>query len=54
MREFRRSRTSIEERASGKHSFNGGKNFARERIYVVVNRERERENKSKRSIWLQE
>ena len=42
MREFRRSRTSMEERALGEHSFNG-ESFARERIYVAVNRECERE-----------
>jgi hypothetical protein len=52
MREFRRSRTSMEERASGEHSFNGGESFARERIYVAVNRESE--SKSKRGVWLQE
>ena len=33
----------MEERASGEHSFNGGKSFARKRIYVAVNRESERE-----------
>jgi hypothetical protein len=43
MREFRRSGTSMEERVSGEHSFNGGESFARERIYVAVNRESERE-----------
>ena len=32
-----------EERVSGEHSFNGGESFARERIYVAVNRESERE-----------
>jgi hypothetical protein len=37
MREFRRSRTSMEERALGEHSFNEGESFARERIYVVAN-----------------
>ena len=43
MREFQRSRTSMEERASGEHNFNEGESFAKERIYVVVNRESERE-----------
>jgi hypothetical protein len=43
MREFQRSRTSMEERASGEHSFNRGESFAREIIYVAVNRESERE-----------
>jgi hypothetical protein len=33
----------MEERASREHSFNRGESFARERIYVVVNRESERE-----------
>ena len=43
MRKFQRSSTSMEERASREHSFNRGESFARERIYVVVNRESERE-----------
>ncbi len=33
----------MEERTSGEHSFNGGENFRREKIYVAVNRESERE-----------
>ena len=33
----------MEVRVLGEHSFNGGESFARERIYVVVNRESERE-----------
>ena len=33
----------MEERATGGHSFNRGKSFGRERIYVAVNRESERE-----------
>jgi hypothetical protein len=52
MREFRRSRTSLEGRVSGEHSFNEGESFARERIYVTVNRDSE--SKSKRGVWLQE
>jgi hypothetical protein len=52
MIKFRRSRTSMEERASGEHNFNGGESFARERIYVSV--KRESESKSKKGVWLQE
>ena len=33
----------MEEKASREHNFNGGENFARERIYVAVNRESVRE-----------
>ena len=43
MREFWRNRTSMEEKVSREHNFNGGESFARERIYVAVNRESERE-----------
>jgi hypothetical protein len=43
MREFRGGRTSMEERASGEHNFNGGESIGKERIYVAVNRESERE-----------
>ncbi len=33
----------MEERAFGEHNFNGGESFGRERIYVAVNTESERE-----------
>jgi hypothetical protein len=51
MREFRGSTTSMVERVSWEHIFNGGESFGRERVSVVM--KGKSENMNKRGVWIQ-
>ena len=51
MREFRGSTTSMEERVSWEHIFNGRESFGRERVSIVM--KGKSENMNKRSVWIQ-